>query len=81
MGLDAHLPFLDARSMSETAVVRQLTDRLNGVDITCALCSTLACHVVLISSVMATQPRNQVRLSSSDPDESGPADRTRLVKW
>ncbi len=38
MGLDAHLPFLDARSMSETAVVRQLTDRLNGVgDITCAL--------------------------------------------
>ena len=50
--------YLDARSMSETAVVRQLTDRLNGVgDITCALCSTLACQVVLISSVMATQPR------------------------
>ena len=57
MGLDANLPFLDARSMAETAVVRQLMDRLNGVDITCALCSTLECQVVLISSVMATQPR------------------------
>ena len=58
MGLDVNLLFLDARSMSETAVVRQLTDRLNGVgDITCALCSTLACQVVLISSVMATQAR------------------------
>ena len=28
MGLDANHPFLDARSMSETAVVRQLTDPL-----------------------------------------------------
>ncbi len=32
MGLDANLPFLDARSMSDTAVVRQLTDRVHGGD-------------------------------------------------
>ena len=32
MGLDANLPFLDARSMSEDVVVRQLTDRVSDGD-------------------------------------------------
>ena len=51
MDLDANLPFLDARSMSETAVVRQLTDGVHAVArITRALCSTLACQVVMMSS-------------------------------